>query len=131
MRRLWVIAVAVLSISLTACTSPRERLLEEGARPFTLDELVALVSGKTEPWQQGAGYYQRDGTLYARWDGEDYEGAWYATAEGTICLNVAEWYAPPCTEYFHKGDRVITLFEGRTATLSKDSYLDGNRVADF
>ncbi len=131
MRLLSIMAVAVLANSLFACASPREALLEEGATPYMLDELVTLVSGKTEPWSKGAGYYEADGTLYARWEGEDYEGTWYATAEGTICHLVADWGTKPCTEYFHKGDNVITLYKGRTATNSMDGYVNGNKLADY
>ena len=61
MKRLSILTVTVWIVLLSACASPREALLEEGATPYTLDELVALVSGKTEPWSNGAGYNAIDG----------------------------------------------------------------------
>ena len=124
-------AVLVLFISLTACASPKQSLLEEGATPYTMDELNTLVNGKTEPWSTGAGYYEADGTLYAIWEGEEYEGTWVATEDGKICHSVDEWGNIPCTEYFHKGDSVVLLYKGKMATKSMEDYVEGNKLADY
>ncbi len=76
MRLFSYLACVVFVSLLAACASPREKLIESGATPYTEAEVKELVTGKTEIWTKGAGYYGPDGTLNVRWKGEDHIRAW-------------------------------------------------------
>ena len=131
--RLFSYLACVIFVSLlAACASPREKLIESGATPYTEAEVKELVTGKTEIWTKGAGYYGPDGTLNVRWKGEDLTGTWSTTKNGETCHNVAAWGSIPCTEYFHDGDKLTRVFRAISRTVSIDeNYLDGNRVSEF
>ncbi len=130
--RLFSYLACVIFVSLlAACASPREKLIESGATPYTEAEVKELVIGKTEIWSKGAGYYDPDGTLVVRWDGQDETGTWSTTEDGETCHNVAAWGSIPCTAYFHDGDMLTPVYKTDSRTVSIDeNYLDGNRTSE-
>ncbi len=132
MRRFSILACAIVVLSLAACTNPQEKLAERGATPYTEAEVRALISGKTEIWTKGAAHFDPNGTLVARWKGQDYTGTWSTTDAGEACYRVALWGYVPCTAYFHEGDMLTWLFRKNLQTLSiEETYMDGNHVSDF
>jgi hypothetical protein len=131
--RLFSYLACVIFVSLlAACASPQKKLIENGATPYTGVEVKELVTGKTEIWFHGAGYYSPDGTIHARWKGTDYTGKWSATKDGEICYNIALWGQIPCSAYFHDGDKLSRVWKSTLRTVSIDeNYRDGNQVSEF
>lgn len=62
----------------------------------------AYVSGNTEQWSKGAGYYSEDGKLFAVWEGSTHEGTWLIKDDGRTCLTLAVWGGGiDCHRYFN------------------------------
>ena len=132
MKTMKTLTVALLFALLAACQTTSERLVtEEGAVPFTKAEVEAFLSGRTEKWSEGAGYYAPDGTLKGRWRGEQFAGTWTATDSGAVCYHVAEWGTTPCTDYFRKGEQVVTVYKNRMEESHASDYMDGDQTAQF
>ena len=88
------LGLMVALVSVAACQTAREDFLAEGAVKQTKAEIMANTSGFTWQWLngKGAGYYAPDGSyIYKSSDG-DGEGKWSITDDGTVCLQVKEWW---------------------------------------
>lgn len=120
--------------ALTACsaTTPDNGPSEVTAVSATaLDSEAVLghVSGKTETWSKGGGYYAPDGTLSAVWDGKSSGGSWRLTDDGMICTKLDIW-APDedCHTYTQQGEQVMLVYEGK-ATFRE--MFDGEQLDRF
>ncbi len=115
--------VMLLGVSLMGCKTAGDVLID-GASPFTRGELYAYLSDKTQVWSAGGAYYSAEGTLETLWEGERNEGGWSTNNDGVLCWHVKSWGETPCETYYHNGDVVSFVYEGKTA-LAVEMF-DGN-----
>jgi hypothetical protein len=106
---------------------------EEGAVQLSQAELIELLSGRTEIWGSGAGYFAADGTVRGDFKGESFDGTWRVTEDGNLCYSVDEWWPEEHCEwvYYSEGD-AITILNTKTNerdNLSKSaSYMEGDQT---
>ena len=127
------LACVVIFASLAGCQSPGEALREQGAVQMSQAEIIELVSGKTEQWENGAGYFDPDGTTHGVWKGEEFDGTWRVTDDGTLCYTVDEWWPNEHCDwiYFSQGDTITTVNTrtNNTTIFNKSSdYKEGDQT---
>ena len=129
MKNLFKLVITCAFVStLVGCASTGAKLEEQGAVPLTQDELNTLLSGRTEMWTKGAGFYANDGTVDSLWDGTRSSGTWEITdAAGQVCLFVEDWGPQgECSTYYYKDQELISVYKGKSKTRPADSYVAGN-----
>jgi len=114
-----VIAACILTMgALQACSHAAPP--EEGWVPFTQDELLEYLAGKTQVWDpNGGAYYAEGGKLDTLWDGVRETGRWSVTENGALCWHVSSWGTIECEEYFHVGSQVMYRYYGETGAVSE------------
>ncbi|MGI9416947.1 MAG: DUF995 domain-containing protein [Geminicoccaceae bacterium] len=81
---------------------------------LTQSEAIAHISGNTETWTKGGGYYAADGTMQALWKGKESKGSWEVKPDGQVCMVVEMWGAnEECHEYVNDEGVVKLVFEGK------------------
>jgi hypothetical protein len=101
--------------------------LETGSdrKIFTKEETIALVSGKTHPWENNNGaYYAADGKLITLWDGQKETGKWSVTDKGALCWHISSWGKTPCESFFMGLEGLMTISKGKEDNAS--DFRDGN-----
>jgi hypothetical protein len=74
------------------------------------DQVRAHISGNTEKWQNGTGYYNPNGEMEVVWRKVYSKGTWQVSADGMVCLEIRDW-KPGC-HYYVNNNGAITLIEG-------------------
>lgn len=113
------ISLVVLAVALAGCVSkPADTSAEAtvvSANTLTKDEVLVRVSGNTEEWSKGAGYYATDGALFGVWEGKDLEGTWAVKENGVMCTKVELWgNEEDCHTYESVDGRVFLRYEGKS-----------------
>lgn len=88
--------------------------------------VAAYVTGNTEEFSKGAGFYADDGTLLLRWEGKDLAGTYDIKDDGRLCVIVAEWGGKEdCQQYADVEGDIFLYYEGKP----KPSVMkDGNAL---
>lgn len=124
-----LIPAILLILTLAACAtggiSDEEKLLQAGAVRLDAEQVKSHVSGKTEEWRHGGGYYKEDGSLRIKWLKVYSNGTWEVAEDGTLCYEVPRW-EKRCQSYLRKDDTVFTLEEGRN--LGAQTLYDGDNL---
>ena len=125
---------AALSILLfvTGCQttgSTQEAAAAADLVPLTNDEVVALVTGRTQIWpdNNGRGYFREDGAFEAHWKGDPAKGTWWVE-DGIFCYDVEGWGGEWCYETYHDGDTVVNLRLGQEGKPRLVNFVDGNQL---
>lgn len=109
-------AIISSTVFLAACAmQPVEVPPASGAVSY-LDQaaVTAYVTGNTEEFSKGAGYYADDGNLLIRWDNKDLTGTYVIREDGQLCMVVAEWGGgEDCQQYADVDGEVMRFYEGR------------------
>ena len=113
-------------IALVAVVMTTAETLAEDARPFTRAELYAYLSDKTQVWSEGGIFYSGAGKLQTLRDGGREKGTWSTDDDGTLCWHVISWGEVPCEIYYHNGDAVSVVYEGKTSPAPE--MQDGNTL---
>lgn len=92
------------------------------------DQVITHVSGNTEKWTKGAGYYVANGNLIGIWDGENVEGTWSVRDSGEICLTVLSWGEEDCHRYKNENGDVMLSYKGKS---SQREIKQGNQLDAF
>jgi hypothetical protein len=134
MNRITIVATILIALTLSACTTAQEALIESGMTKMSQAEVVSLFEGNTEKWgAEGAAYYAPNGNMQWLWKEEKGTGKWSVNDEGILCLNIEVWYGKDdfCNwEYYRKGDTITSYgFKKRDtnkSTIAK--YTEGNSL---
>ena len=123
------IGTVFAGVILTACATPA------GEVPSSLDAVnymdqaavAEYVTGNTEEFSKGAGYYADDGNISIRWDGKDQAGTYVIREDGQLCMRVVEWGdAEECQQYAEVDGEVVRYYEGkpRASVMKQGNALD-------
>ncbi|MCP4471587.1 MAG: DUF995 domain-containing protein, partial [Gammaproteobacteria bacterium] len=92
--------VFLLALSLVACEKKRPGILSEpGVTRLNGEQAKAHISGNTESWREGTGYYNPNGEMEAIWRKVKSRGTWWVSADGTVCIQIRYWKKPGCHFY--------------------------------
>ena len=94
-----------------------------GSSFLSAEELKTLLTGKTEMWTKGAGYYEPGGKLLVLWDGKSDKGTWWVIkgtfgSAGMLCYKVPSWWQgrKDCNQHYRKsGDKIIIQSRNKIA----------------
>ncbi len=103
---------AVTLVSMIAFSAV-DAVLAQDDNPFSRYELYLYVSDKTQLRDQGSFFYSGSGRLQVSRDGKCESGKWSTTDDGAMCWHVTAWGELPCESYFHAGDEVRIVRDGR------------------
>ena len=131
-RILWWSAVGATLFGLAACAPPGQTssgIRQEGAGVVNLAraDVLAHISGNTETWTKGGGYYAPDGELHVLWEGEQSVGTWEVSDDGEVCYVVDVWGPDKeCHSYVEEGGVIKLLYEdqSRVAEVRQGNQLD-------
>lgn len=123
--------ILIFAIGASACvtvsgTSDEEALTLAGATRLNPAQVKAQVSGKTEEWDHGGGYYMEDGKLRVIWRKVFSNGSWEVSDDGTLCYQVPRW-EKRCHFYMNYEGETVVLKDGRN--LGPRPLHDGNKLA--
>ena len=106
-----LVAVLALTLAVSACRSgPPKVVNEPGVTRLNGDQARAHISGNTEKWQNGTGYYNPNGEMEVVWRKVYSKGTWQVSADGRVCLEIRDW--KPSCHYYVNNNGAITLIEG-------------------
>ena len=94
---------------------------------LTQAETISHVSGNTEIWSEGGGFYSPDGVLIVKWQDDDGSGTWKVAEDGTLCLVVDIWGDDEeCHHYVNDGSAIMLVYKGnpRVAEIRSGNQLD-------
>ncbi len=121
--------VMFFSMALAGCQTGggqmAESELQEGATPFTTNELYMYFAEQTQVRKNGGAYYSEFGTLTKLEDGERVEGNWGSYDGGKVCHHI-EGREDACEIYYHNGDVVSVVMGGKTMMAPK--LMEGNQL---
>jgi len=125
-----VVFPLLMFTSLLGCvaapTEPTQDLTKDEF--LSSEEVNVYVSGNTEEWTKGAGYYSEDGNLVGIWEGKDINGSWVVKDSGEMCLTVAAWGSQDCHRYKNKNGEVMLIYKGKS---SLKEMKPGNQLDTF
>ena len=86
-----------------------------GSSFLSVEEVKTLLTGKTEMWTKGAGYYSPGGKLFVLWKGKSDRGTWWVIkgtfgSAGMLCYKVPIFgRAKDCNQHYRKSGDKITI----------------------
>lgn len=116
--------IAFIGLALVGCQTGgggqmAGNVLMTDATPFTTGELYVYFAEQTQVRENGGVYYTEFGTLVALENGNREEGTWASYDDGKLCRHFEDREDGPCEIYFHNGDVVSVVTDGKTALAPK------------
>ena len=118
--------VLAVFLGISACASVEQKMMEAGATRLDKGQAMPHVSGKTEKWTKGGGYYGSNGTLEVVWEGKRLSGPYTIADDGEVCYNVETW-GKECHFYMNEGGKVVMMYEGRNVGVKE--LMSGNQLS--
>lgn len=115
-----LVSVFVLMLGLAACEKvPPKILSEPGVTRLNGEQARAYISGNTEKWVEGTGYYNPNGEMEMIWRKAKVKGIWEVSDDGEVCLNVKDW-KPICHYYVNNNGAITTIAKGQNKLAPSD-----------
>ena len=108
-----LLTLVFLPLAVTACATSgpgEEALLQEGAVRLNPDQVRAHVTGKTESWRHGGGYYKDETNIRVKWLKAYQNGTWQVKDDGTLCFELPSFSR--CHFYMNKDGKILMMDEG-------------------
>ncbi len=123
-----LIAVLALIVFVTACESTPPRILSEpGVTRLNEAETRAHITGNTEKWIEGTGYYNPDGEMEMVWRKVRTKGTWEVADDGNVCIKVENW-KPMCHYYVDDNGAITMIGEGENKLFSRGRNRGVNQI---
>lgn len=105
-----------LYLGLAGCQTTQQASKDQSAEAasgrLTQAEVISHVSGNTEVWSEGGGYYDPDGALMVKWQDDDGTGTWEVAEDGTLCFAVELLgNEKECHHYVHDGGTIMLVYK--------------------
>ena len=121
-----LLIVSVITFGMTACDNEEQRMLDAGATRLTMEEVAEHISGNTEKWSRGGGYYHPNGNLDVIWEDAITSGKYTIDANGVVCTTT---YRVSCHYYMkYKGDVILISDRKRS---ENNEILSGNKLSQL
>ncbi len=112
-----LVSVLVLALGLSACEKvPPKILSEPGVTRLNGEQATTHISGNTEKWQGGTGYYNPNGEMEVVWRKVKSNGTWQVSAEGNVCLQIRDW-KQSCHYYVNNNGAITLITDGSDTPL--------------
>jgi hypothetical protein len=121
-------AVLALLMVVTACEStPPQILSEAGVTRLSEAQTRAHITGNTEKWIEGTGYYNPDGEMEMVWRKVKTKGTWKVSDDGNVCIKVEDW-KPMCHYYVDDNAAITMIGEGENRLFSSGRNRGVNEI---
>ena len=94
---------------------------------LTSEEILSHVTGNTEEWSKGAGYYAGDGNLLGKWEERNIKGTW-TVKDSEMCIKIDSWQGEDCHQYKRDNGKILLVYEGNS---SERAIKTGNQLLAF
>jgi len=112
-------AALALILFIAACESTPPKILSEpGVTRLNEVQTRAHISGNTETWIEGTGYYNPDGEMEMVWRKVRTKGTWEVADDGNVCIKVENW-KPMCHYYVDDNGAITMIGEGENKLFSR------------
>lgn len=118
--------VLLTALTLTACATIEQKMVESGATRLDAQQVKSHVVGKTERWSKGGGYYRPDGTLETVWEGSMQKGPYTIADDGKVCYDVETWDRE-CHFYMNDSGKIIMIYKKKNVGAHEMFY--GNQLS--
>lgn len=123
-----LVAVLALIVVVTACESTPPKILSEpGVIRLNEAQTRAHITGNTEKWIEGTGYYNPDGEMEMVWRKAKTKGTWEVSDDGNVCIKVEDW-KPMCHYYVDYNGAITMIAEGESKLFSKGRNRGVNEI---
>jgi hypothetical protein len=123
-----LVAVLALIVVVTACESTPPKILSEpGVTRLNEAQTRAHITGNTEKWIEGTGYYNPDGEMEMIWHKIKHKGTWEVSDDGSVCIKVEDW-KPMCHYYVDHNGAITMIAEGEGKLFSKGRNRGVNEI---
>jgi len=108
-----LVSVFLLVLGLAACEKVPPRILSEpGVTRLDGEQARAHISGNTEKWREGTGYYNPNGEMEAIWHKVRSKGTWQVSDDGAVCIQIRSWKKPSCHFYVNNNGAITLITDG-------------------
>ena len=112
-----LVSACLLALGLSACEKvPPQVLSEPGVTRLNGEQATAHISGNTEKWQEGTGYYNPNGEMEVVWHKVKSKGTWQVSADGDVCLQIRDW-KQSCHYYVNNNGSITMITDGSDTPL--------------
>jgi len=118
----------IAALTLTACATTEQKMLEAGATRLNAAQVKTYIINKTERWSEGGGFYSPDGTLETVWKGSMQEGPYTIADDGKVCYDVKTWDRE-CHFYMNDNGKIVMIYKRKN--VGAREMLDGNQLANL
>ena len=109
-----LVAVLALIVVITACEkTPPPILSEPGVTRLNGEQARAHISGNTEKWREGTGYYNPNGEMDVIWRKVKSKGTWQVSTDGMVCIQIRSWKKPGCHFYVNNNGAITLITDGK------------------
>ena len=122
-------AVFLLALGLAACEKVPPRILSEpGVTRLNGAQARAHISGNTETWREGTGYYNPNGEMEAIWRKVRSKGTWQVYDNGTVCIQLGNWKKPSCHFYVDNNGAITMITDGEDTPFLGERNRGVNKI---
>ena len=121
--------VIIVTLGLSACVTTEEKMTQAGATRMNGTQATAHISGNTEKWSKGGGYYNPNGTLEVVWSGSQISGPYTVADDGNVCYEVADW-GKQCHFYMNENGAAIMIYKGKRNADALE-MMAGNKLSEL
>jgi hypothetical protein len=122
------LALSIAIVALSACATVEEKLIESGATRLNGEQAAKHITGYTERWSKGGGYYNPDGKLEVVWNGANLSGPYTISSDGNVCYEVSDW-GQECHYYMDDHGSIVLIWKGKNSGVRE--LMKGNRLSDL
>jgi hypothetical protein len=121
------LVVAVLALS--ACATLEQKMTEAGATRLDGSQVESHLTGMTERWTKGGGFYNLDGQMEVVWKGTRQSGTWDVSDDGKVCYKMPAW-EKECHHYLDNSGQITLIYkkDGKTHADVKEMFT-GNQLS--
>ena len=106
-------AVFLLALGIAACEKVAPQILSEpGVTRLNGEQARTHISGNTETWREGTGYYNPNGEIEVIWRKVKSTGTWQVSTDGMVCIQIKSWKNPGCHFYVDNNGAITMITDG-------------------
>lgn len=135
-KNIGLVLVLAMTLAISACEAIKEQCIStcltddaklslEDATRLSGAQAKAYVSGRTEVWFKGGGYYNPDGELKVKWRKGWQTGSWKVSADGEVCYEIPK-FGKECHSYMDNAGTITMVKDGNNLGVKK--MLEGNKL---
>ena len=129
--KLKLLIASATVLALSACATVEQKMMDTGATRLNGAQVKTHLTGMTERWTKGGGYYSSDGSIDVVWKESSHNGQWQVSDEGKVCVQVPTW-DEFCHHYLDNNGEITLIYKrnDKTGADVKEMF-EGNQLANL